>query len=109
MSRSEWALCRILSSEPSVSSPMAMRMIPTPFSTCSVSVVSNFTQTSGAIKVGIVGAGQLARMMGECAHDVGVRATVLALTPNDAAVATCHEVVIGEPTDVRALERLAQA
>src|SRR5664280_3590370 len=48
-------------------------------------------------------------MMGECAHDAGVRVTVLALTSNDAAVATCDEVVIGEPTDARALDRLAQA
>ena len=71
--------------------------------------MSNFTQTSGAINVGIVGAGQLARMMGECAHDVGVRVTVLALTPSDAAVATCDEVVIGEPTDARALDQLARA
>jgi 5-(carboxyamino)imidazole ribonucleotide synthase len=71
--------------------------------------VSNFTQTSGAINVGIVGAGQLARMMGECAHDAHVRVTVLALSPNDAAVATCDEVVIGEPTDARALDQLAHA
>jgi len=47
--------------------------------------------------------------MGECAHDAGVRVTVLALSPNDAAVATCADVVIGEPTDARALDQLAEA
>ncbi|HEY5120349.1 MAG TPA: hypothetical protein VII84_02130, partial [Acidimicrobiales bacterium] len=61
--------------------------------------MSNITQTSGAVEVGIIGAGQLARMMGEHAHDVGVRVTVLALSPDDAAVATCDATMIGEPTD----------
>ena len=47
--------------------------------------------------------------MGEHAHDVGVRVTVLALSPDDAAVATCDATMIGEPTDAAALDRLARS
>lgn len=61
-----------------------------------------------APRVGVVGAGQLARMMGEAAHDVGVHVTVLALSPTDAAVATCDEFVVGDPKDFDALASLAQ-
>jgi 5-(carboxyamino)imidazole ribonucleotide synthase len=46
--------------------------------------------------------------MGEAAHDVGVHVTVLALSPTDAAVATCDEFVIGDAKDMDALASLAQ-
>ncbi len=59
-------------------------------------------------RVGVVGAGQLARMMGEAAHDVGVQLSVLALNEADAAVATADHVVIGDPSDRGALEALAR-
>jgi 5-(carboxyamino)imidazole ribonucleotide synthase len=55
-----------------------------------------------------VGAGQLARMMGEAAHDVGVRVTVLATSREDSAVATSDAVLLGEATDPVALRQLAK-
>jgi 5-(carboxyamino)imidazole ribonucleotide synthase len=55
----------------------------------------------------VVGGGQLARMMGEVAHDVGVQITVLATSPEDAAVATCDAALVGEARDEEALARLA--
>jgi len=61
-----------------------------------------------AKRVGVVGAGQLARMMGEAAHSSGVRISVLATSPDDAAVATCDDVLFGSPEDPAALHALAQ-
>ncbi len=58
-------------------------------------------------RVGVVGAGQLARMMAEAAHGVGVRLTVLAATRDDSAVEASDEVVIGAATDPVALRALA--
>lgn len=34
-------------------------------------------QHSGDVRVGVIGAGQLARMMGEASHEVAARVTVL--------------------------------
>lgn len=59
-------------------------------------------------RVGVVGAGQLARMMGEVAHTVGVELSVLALNGDDSAVATADRVVIGDPSDRAALAELAR-
>ena len=59
-------------------------------------------------RVGVVGAGQLARMMGEVAHDVGVTVSVLALNEDDSAVATADHVVIGDPSDRAAFVELAR-
>jgi 5-(carboxyamino)imidazole ribonucleotide synthase len=47
-------------------------------------------------------------MMGEIAPSLGIHVTVLAETLDDAAVATCDEVVLGSPKDPLALERLAR-
>jgi len=69
--------------------------------------VSNEHQPNGSAHVGVVGAGQLARMMGEAAHDAGVRVTVLATTNEDSAVTTTDAVVLGEATDPVALRALA--
>lgn len=55
-----------------------------------------------------MGAGQLARMMGEAAHGAGVTVTVLASSADDSAVATSDASIIGEPTDIAALERLCE-
>ena len=71
-------------------------------------IVSAATQPTSPIRVGIVGAGQLARMMGEVAHDVGVTVTVLATSMDDAAVATCDAAIVGSPTDELALDDLAR-
>jgi 5-(carboxyamino)imidazole ribonucleotide synthase len=55
----------------------------------------------------VVGAGQLARMMGEAASDAEVEITVLADSMDDSAVETCSSVEIGAATDPEALRRLA--
>ena len=60
--------------------------------------------------IGIVGAGQLARMLGEAASALGLRTVVLAERPTDAAVGIATDVVPGVPTveaDLRALAERA--
>lgn len=59
------------------------------------------------MRVGIVGAGQLARMLLESASALGVECVVLAESPGDAAALTAHDVVLGSPRDAGALVRLA--
>lgn len=59
-------------------------------------------------RVGVVGGGQLARMMGEEASHVGVAITVLAQSVDDSAVATCSSVVLGAANDEAALRQLAK-
>ena len=59
-------------------------------------------------RVGVVGAGQLARMMGEAAGALGLELTVLATSADDSAVATCDHVILGEATDTHALRELAR-
>jgi 5-(carboxyamino)imidazole ribonucleotide synthase len=59
-------------------------------------------------RVGVVGGGQLARMMGDEASDVDVTITVLAQSIEDSAVATCSHVVLGEANDEKALRQLAR-
>ncbi len=73
----------------------------------SVSIVPKAPSPAATPRVGVVGAGQLARMMGEAARDAGVWVVVLAHDEDDAAVATCDEVVLGEPDDEHALRALA--
>ncbi len=65
------------------------------------------SQPTGPVSVGVVGAGQLARMMGDAAHGAGVILSVLASSPDDAAVATADISVIGAPDDADALDELA--
>jgi 5-(carboxyamino)imidazole ribonucleotide synthase len=72
-----------------------------------VTVVLIDSQPTGPVSVGVVGAGQLARMMGESAHGAGVILTVLATSPDDSAVATADVTVIGSPDDADALDELA--
>ena len=57
--------------------------------------------------MGVVGGGQLARMMGEVSHEVHVSLTVLATSTEDSALATCDHFVIGAAQDPSALEALA--
>jgi 5-(carboxyamino)imidazole ribonucleotide synthase len=57
--------------------------------------------------LGIVGAGQLARMMVEAASRLGVRTVVLAARADDAAALVATEVLLGEATDGDALRALA--
>jgi 5-(carboxyamino)imidazole ribonucleotide synthase len=72
-----------------------------------VTVVLIDSQPTGPVSVGVVGAGQLARMMGESARGAGVILTVLAASPDDSAVATADVTVIGSPDDANALDELA--
>jgi len=74
----------------------------------SVCLVSDVTKPTVSSHVGVVGAGQLARMMGEAAPDVGLTITVLATSSEESAVATCQTVVIGAANDERALRELAR-
>jgi phosphoribosylaminoimidazole carboxylase PurK protein len=60
-------------------------------------------------RVGVVGGGQLALMMGDEAHHVGVELVVLVATPDDAAVATADRVIVGSPDDPDALLALHDA
>ena len=60
------------------------------------------------MKVGIVGAGQLARMMLEAASALGISCVVLAESPGDAAVATGAEIIFGSPSDPEAMHALAE-
>ncbi|MEO9180936.1 MAG: 5-(carboxyamino)imidazole ribonucleotide synthase [Acidimicrobiales bacterium] len=69
----------------------------------------NDSQPTVPIRVGVVGAGQLARMMGEEAHAANVALSVLAASSDDSAVATSDEVIIGAPDDPAALDELARA
>jgi 5-(carboxyamino)imidazole ribonucleotide synthase len=57
--------------------------------------------------VGIVGAGQLARMLCEAASALGVGTVVLAADGADAATQVAGDVTIGAPTDAAALRALA--
>jgi 5-(carboxyamino)imidazole ribonucleotide synthase len=86
---------------------MAMCMLFVP-STTSVSFVSNAPKPTVSTRVGVVGAGQLAHMMGEAASGAGVTITVLAESMDDSAVATCDIVQLGGATDRDALFRLAE-
>ena len=56
--------------------------------------------------MGVVGAGQLARMMGDVAHDVNVNLTVLAASVDDSALATCDAAIVGAANDPSALDDL---
>ena len=70
--------------------------------------MANDPQPTSPIRVGVVGAGQLARMMGDVAHDVGVAIGVLATSMADSAVSTSDVVVVGAPDDEQALRDLAR-
>ncbi len=59
------------------------------------------------VTVGVVGAGQLALMMGEAKDGVGVRLVVLAASPEDPAIAVADEVLFGTGFDESALRALA--
>ncbi len=57
--------------------------------------------------VGIVGGGQLARMMLQKAHKLGLRAHVLDPDPECPAAALCDRLVVGDPRSPRDLAALA--
>ena len=57
--------------------------------------------------LGIVGAGQLARMTCQAASVLGIHTVVLAARPDDAAVHAAGEVLVARPSDEHALRALA--
>ncbi len=59
-------------------------------------------------KVGIVGAGQLARMMAQAAIPLDIHLVLLAAREDDGAVKVVPDVLIGSPDDPEALRRLAE-
>lgn len=58
--------------------------------------------------MGVVGGGQLARMMGDEAHSVNVELTVLAVSVEDCAVATADHVILGSAEHDDALRELSR-
>jgi 5-(carboxyamino)imidazole ribonucleotide synthase len=70
--------------------------------------VPNPEGSSTFSRVGVVGAGQLAHMMGEVAGELGLTLSVLANAPDDSATTTIADVVLGAATDTDALQRLAE-
>lgn len=69
--------------------------------------MSNESTSQGVTRVGVIGAGQLARMMGEAAHEVAVSITVLATSQDDSAVSTCDHFIVGDAHDTKAIEELS--
>lgn len=59
------------------------------------------------MRVGIIGAGQLARMLEEAASSLGIATSVLATSPEEAAIDTAGDVVFGSAHDLDALHTLA--
>jgi 5-(carboxyamino)imidazole ribonucleotide synthase len=66
-------------------------------------------KTTGLPVVGMVGAGQLARMTHQAAIALGLSLRVLADSPDDGAALVTPDVEIGAGTDWDALERFAKA
>lgn len=61
-----------------------------------------------APRVGIIGGGQLARMLAEAAGPLGIDVTVLADTNDEGADQVVIDVIRGAPTDPDAIRRLAE-
>lgn len=84
-----------------------------PFVSSSASFASpeipRFSVVASAPVVGMVGAGQLARMTHQAAIALGVHLRLLAVGPKDCAAAVCADVHFGEPWDDDAVARFAQA
>ncbi len=73
----------------------------------SVAIVkANSTRGEGRT-VGIVGGGQLARMMAEAAPELDIATVVLAETPNESATGVADRVIVGEATNLEDLFALA--
>ncbi|HYH10794.1 MAG TPA: 5-(carboxyamino)imidazole ribonucleotide synthase [Thermomicrobiales bacterium] len=60
-------------------------------------------------RVGIVGAGQLARMMAQAAIPLGIEVTLLASSPDDGAARVVPNVIVGAPDDPVRIRELAAA
>ena len=60
------------------------------------------------MRVGVIGGGQLARMLLEDASRLGIEATILAEHADDGAAKEASRVLLGSATDETALRRLAR-
>ncbi|MEY3826825.1 MAG: hypothetical protein RLZZ148_1642, partial [Cyanobacteriota bacterium] len=59
-------------------------------------------------RVGIIGGGQLAQMMGQSAEDLGIDLVIQTPSPDDPAVAVAKQVIFAPITDALATAQLAQ-
>lgn len=59
-------------------------------------------------RVGIVGAGQLARMMAQAAIPLEIELTLLAASANDGAAKVVPQVIVGAPDDPQRMRELAE-
>ena len=64
--------------------------------------------TDGKRRVGVVGAGQLARMMEQAAIPLDIELVLLAADAHDGAAQVVPEVIVGSPDDPAALRQLAE-
>lgn len=60
-------------------------------------------------RVGIVGGGQLARMMAQAAIPLGIEITVLAASADDGAAKVLPQVIVGDPDDPDRIRQLADS
>jgi 5-(carboxyamino)imidazole ribonucleotide synthase len=65
------------------------------------------TQPRAPRAVGVIGGGQLARMLAEAASELGVHLVALCANGDDAAAATATRTIVGGPSDPRAVRELA--
>ncbi len=77
--------------------------------TGNVAVVAKVTELSEPPSLGVIGAGQLARMMAESASELGIDVVVLASSPDDSACKTASRVIVGDPHDGERLIELANS
>lgn len=63
---------------------------------------------TGQRTVGVVGAGQLARMMAEAASPLDIRIVLLAASPDDGAAKVVPDVIVGSPDDPAKVRELAE-
>jgi 5-(carboxyamino)imidazole ribonucleotide synthase len=63
----------------------------------------------GTLVVGVLGAGQLARMMAEAASALGIQFKVFAQATTDSAALVCADTTVGELTDQAAVLKFAQS
>jgi 5-(carboxyamino)imidazole ribonucleotide synthase len=59
-------------------------------------------------RIGVIGGGQLAWMMGDAAKKLGVELVIQTPSINDPAVSVAHDVVLAAIDDAKATEKLAQ-
>ncbi|HVL25835.1 MAG TPA: 5-(carboxyamino)imidazole ribonucleotide synthase [Thermomicrobiales bacterium] len=82
-------------------------MVPDPAAVTTTQQGQDTSMTTSRT-VGIVGAGQLARMMAQAAIPLDIHLVLLAADPEDGAAMVVPDVLVGSPDDPEALRRLAE-